>query len=261
MSQGLLLGGPKLRQHCSTYLISSVNVNQLIVMRTVIIAAFFPPRIYIFIIVSILHPSSLIFSTKTWSWNWIIPSGQENRFKDATEQLKISHVMCRKWFTPYLCDSKTSAPTQCYLAFLRPSVFRCISFAVHRNHFMKFIPTANVKYIPRKQHFSGFHGTLLEKCYIWSQGIGAMPLSASYPRQLVPDILPVHVSWIYGQISILLHGLYFLFLATLFRSLLSPHFHFNQSYYLQRLSLGTCWKTALPGQWLTFSRLYRVDLR
>lgn len=65
MSQGLLLGGPKLRQHCFTYLISSVNVNKLIVMRTVIIAAFFPPRIYIFIIVSILHPSSLIFSTKT----------------------------------------------------------------------------------------------------------------------------------------------------------------------------------------------------
>lgn len=203
MSQDLLLGGPKLRQHCSSYLISSVNVNQLIVMRTIIIAPFFPPRIYIFTIVSILHRSSLIFSTKTWSWNWIIPSGQENRLKDATEQLKISHVMCRKWFTPYLCDSKTSAPTQCYLAFLSPSVFRYISFAVHRNRFMKFIPTANVKYIPRKQHFSGFRGTLLEKCYIWSQGVGVMPLSEPYPRQLVPDVLPVHVSWIYMDGSLI----------------------------------------------------------
>ena len=51
MSEGLLLGGCKLRQHYSSYLIASVNLNQLIIMKTLIIANFFPKNVlynYIF---------------------------------------------------------------------------------------------------------------------------------------------------------------------------------------------------------------------
>lgn len=127
-----------------------------------------------------------------------------------------------------LCDSKTSAPAQRYLACLRASLFQCKSYSAHRNSFLKCIPADNVKY-PEEAAFLRVPWNPAGEMLHLVTGCRGYALSQPHPQWPAPrphpDTLPGRVSC---RISHLLHGLQFLYSAALFRSLLSPRFHFNQ---------------------------------
>lgn len=129
MSQGLFLGGPKLRQHYSSYLIFSVKLNQLIIMRTLKQQIFPNWLLYIFTIASNLYSSSELTpqektkqKTKKWGRYWIIHHWVDRKIEVWGWYITTAHDFtcnAKKEIHPHLCDSKT--PAQCYLAFIRSS--------------------------------------------------------------------------------------------------------------------------------------------
>lgn len=225
---GSTSGGYKLRQHYSSYLFrkfkSADNCENINSSKT------FPQEfiiyLYIFTIASTLHPSSNSIPQNKQTTNnhevrtrlSITEWRRKLRCGVAMEVLEISQVIQRKRFTPYLCDSKTPAPTQCCLAFIRPSLLQCTDYSIYRNHFLKIIPTDNVRNVQGSPSF-------------WNPAWEKLRLTINlrgYAFVTAPDIANARFLniWIFNLLS----GSEFLCLVTLLRSLLSPHFHFKQSF-------------------------------
>lgn len=164
------------------------------------------------------------------------------------EYKKGTHTASTWCYNPY-AKNGTSPPSGLFV-----SVYKLEHCWVNRNHAMKFSSTdRHRENIP--QGFTEHCWRILHWVLYTCRGRVFSPAPSS-AADTGPDTLPVCVYGADRWISNVLSGLQFLHLVTLFRSLWSPHLHFNESHIPCRLSLETCWKIVL-----LVTCIFQVDLR